>query len=144
MLEFNLNLIQETLEENIVMINYSFKLFTVLIPTLKLLINGVNCIKSELQIFSKFLKIVLNVVFHNVYFHQLILLNKSFAQVHSTLKLILLLYDSYILFLLMYFRLNKSKNSGRRHSRLFTNYHAVSSDPVCQFWSLTEDIAKND
>ena len=60
---------------------------------------------------------------------QFISFKKSFAQVYFTLKLILLQYYTYIIFLLLSLVLENLTNYGRRHSKLFTNCH-VSWDTL--------------
>ena len=68
---------------------------------------------------------------HCIRYQRLFAVNKSFAQIHFTLKLILLKCDSYIIFLLLSLVLNNSPHYGRRHTKLFTNCH-VSWDTLYQ------------
>ena len=68
-------------------------------------------------------QMLVNVVFHTLYQILKAFSSLSFARICFTLELILLLFNSYIIFLLLSFQLNNSKSSGRRHSKLFTNCH---------------------
>ena len=67
---------------------------------------------------------------------QFVSFKKSFAQICFTLNLILLCYNSYIIFLLLSLVWNNLTNYGRRHSKIFTNCYVTWDTPCITFGKM--------